>query len=97
MPELGASLDGLSPSLRLIAEFKYIGKKALEDVRKGKLKKHHEIQIQAQLAATGFEKCVYFATDLNESAYIEIESDEELIEEIFVKCEKFMKEVKEFL
>jgi putative phage-type endonuclease len=95
-PDLGASLDGLSNDLGLIAEFKYIGKKAVDDVKNTVLKKSHSIQVQAQLAATGIKKCVYFATDLTNSAYLEIERDELLIKEIFEKSKAFMAEVREF-
>ena len=63
VPCLMASLDGLDEEKGIVFEAKYVGREALRDIKAGKLKPHHEYQIQAQLLATGFSKGIYFAMD----------------------------------
>ena len=83
MPCLLASLDGIDETKGLIFESKYVGSEALADVRAGKLKPHHEVQVQAQLLASGMEKCIYFALDRHgEAAIAEILPDRDWLKEI---------------
>lgn len=95
-PHLLASLDGINQDKNIIFEAKYMGKAALEDVKHGKIKEHHQCQIQAQLLASGAEKCIYFATiDDGDSAVLEITPKSEYAERITAAVDKFMKELTE--
>lgn len=74
-----ASLDGAVEDKGLTFEAKYVGRDALNDVKRGILKPHHEYQVQAQLLATGFDKCIYFAMDPDgEAAVMDIGPNPEL-------------------
>lgn len=96
-PDLLASLDGFNEEHRLILEAKFMGVKALEEVKLGNIKKHHLCQIQSQLFATGAEKCIYFATTGDgESAIAEIKPNPEFPEKLTVAVSDFMKDVREF-
>jgi putative phage-type endonuclease len=95
-PELLASLDGFDESRGIIFEAKYIGQDALFDVKKGKIKAHHECQIQAQLLATGAEKCLYFGLDpKGEAAIVDIFPDNDYQARIAEEAVKFMSDVRE--
>lgn len=75
-PHLLASLDGFNAEHGIIFEAKYMGDKAIEELKQGKIKPHHMMQVQAQLFASGAEKCVYFGlSQTNQAAYIEIWPD----------------------
>ena len=91
-PDLLASLDGFNQESNIIFEAKFMGMKALEEVKQGKIKPHHEAQVQAQLLASGAEKCIYFATTIDgESALVEIKPDVEFGSRIIFSVSEFMK------
>ena len=97
VPDLLASLDGFNREAKLILEAKYMGVKALEEMKAGKFKRHHECQIQAQLLATGAEKCIYFATtDNGASAIAEIKPDPAYAEKITQAVQEFSKDLLTF-
>lgn len=90
-----ASLDGHVPEKNMIFEAKYMGEKALLEVREGKIKSHHLLQVQAQLLVSGAEKCIYFAmTDNGEAAIQEILPDEKVFSEIVSKAKEFSRDLK---
>lgn len=90
-PDLLASLDGFNEEANIILEAKFMGAKALEEVKKGGLKPHHECQIQAQLLASGAEKCIYFATtEEGDSAILGIKPDPEYANNISKAVSEFM-------
>lgn len=96
-PFLGASLDGINEISKTIAEFKYMGAISLGNTLKCQtIKTNHLIQIQAQLAVTGFEECLYFVMDGHQSGMISIKRNQDLIEEIIEKSDEFMKEVRSY-
>lgn len=99
-PDLLASLDGFNAENKITLEAKYMGKKSLEDVRKGIIKPNHRIQVQAQLLVTGAEKCIYFAADDDalfnggDAAFYEIYPDKFYHKLIPMIVTKFMNEVR---
>lgn len=94
-PDLLASLDGFDTKKGIIFEAKYIGRDALDDVKRGKVKPHHECQVQAQLYVTGAEKCIYFALDPNgEAAVLTIKPDTTLQRQIAEGAAKFMRDLR---
>jgi putative phage-type endonuclease len=96
-PDLLASLDGLNIDKNTILEAKYMGSKALLDVKRGKIKPHHLCQIQCQLLVSGAEKCIYFATtEGGESAIAEIKPDSSYSERILKAVCEFVKDVNEY-
>lgn len=95
-PQLLASLDGFNQGKNVILEAKYMGAKALEDVKAGKIKPHHQCQVQAQLLATGAEKCIYFATTQDgDSAIAEIKPNAEYAANIASAVNEFMGNIHE--
>lgn len=93
-PHLLASLDGINVEKNIIFEAKYMGKASLEDVKQGKIKEHHQCQIQAQLLASGAEKCIYFATIKDgDSAVLEVTPKSDYAERITAAVDKFMEEL----
>lgn len=95
IPDLLASLDGFEPDKGIIFEAKYMGKDNLEKVKKGSVQPHHECQVQAQLLATGAEKCIYFGMDGSSSAMLEILPDKKFQESIAQEIKAFMDCVRE--
>lgn len=96
IPDLLASLDGFSEAKNVVAEFKYVGKEVRLDVEKGKIPAHHECQVQAQLLATGAERCIYFVLDPEGNAAVtDIRPDKDYINNIGEEVTKFMKDVRE--
>lgn len=69
-----ASLDGFNEAANVIFESKYVGFKALEELRQtNRLPDHHELQVQTQLLVSGADKCIYFAMNPNgEAAIVEV-------------------------
>lgn len=94
-PFLGASLDAMNKENYKMFEIKYIGTKAIMDMPE-KIKAHHILQMQAQMAVTQFDHCIYFATDGKREARRVFERNDNLIEEIFSKAKDFMNEVRRF-
>ena len=95
-PDLLASLDGFNAEKRIVFEAKYVGRDALHELKKGKLKAHHESQVQAQLLASGAEKCVYFAMDPEgDAAVIDVYPNLDYAKDIAAAVTKFMKDVRE--
>jgi putative phage-type endonuclease len=98
-PGLLASLDGFNqdnPENRLTFEAKFMGAKALEEVKQGKIKPHHECQVQAQLLATGAKMCVYFATTTDgDSAIVNIKPDPAYAAKITEAVAEFMRDLNE--
>lgn len=93
-PDLLASLDGFNQEHNAIFEAKYMGVKSLEEVKQGKIKPHHECQVQAQLLASGAKKCIYFATTTDgDSAMIEIKPDLVYHCQILFSVTEFMKDL----
>lgn len=80
-----ASLDGMDEKQGLIFEAKYVGRDTLDQIKSGKIKEHHRLQIQSQLLVTGFDQAIYFAMDPDgESVVVDIyreKSDQDLIQE----------------
>jgi putative phage-type endonuclease len=95
-PDLLASLDGFNQENNIIIEAKFMGMKALEEVKQRKIKPHHECQVQAQLLASGAKKCIYFATTTDgESALVEIKPDIEFQGKIICAVADFMKDLRD--
>lgn len=89
-----ASLDGFNEQENVILEAKYMGVKSLEEVKQGKIKAHHECQVQAQLLASGAKHCIYFATTTDgESAILKIKPKPEYQERIIIAVNSFMKDL----
>lgn len=85
-----ASLDGMDEQKGLVFEAKYVGREALKEAKEGKIKPHHEIQVQAQLLATGFEKAIYFAMDdSGDAAIVDIVANPDTRIEIIEKVTEF--------
>lgn len=93
---LGASLDGINEPLGLIAEFKYMGRKALDGVLHELIKEHHVIQVQTQLFASQSKSCIYFAMDGESHCARDIARDETLIKEIKIRAKEFLAELRNF-
>lgn len=91
-----ASLDGFNQEKNIILEAKFMGVAALSDVKAGKIKPHHACQVQAQLLATGAEKCIYFATTPSgDSAVIDIKPNAEYAQTIQKAVASFMVDLEE--
>jgi putative phage-type endonuclease len=91
-----ASLDGFNeePNINVILEVKYMGAKSIEEVKKGKIKPHHECQIQAQLLASGAKYCIYFATtESGESAILNVKPNQVYFEKIKSAVKSFMDDI----
>jgi putative phage-type endonuclease len=95
VPDILASLDGFDAERGIIFEAKYVGAEALDDVRRGKLKPHHETQVQAQLYVSNATECIYFALDpRGEAAICRIRPDYALQKEIIREAVEFMAAVR---
>jgi len=95
LPALLASLDGFNESENLVFESKYVGEEVLKGVREKVLPEHHHYQVQAQLLATGAERCIYFArAPSGEAAVLESLPDNEVIDSIAERVAAFMEMVK---
>lgn len=94
VPDLLASLDGFEEKEGIIFEAKYMGRENFEKVKKGKVPPHHEYQVQAQLLATGANKCVYFAMDGSDAALIDIYPDKTVMDQLAPEITKFMADVR---
>lgn len=86
-----ASLDGMDESKGILFEAKFVGRDALKELKEGRLKPHHEIQLQAQLLATGFDRAIYFAMDPDGNAAFkdDIRPDADMQKEIREKVSVF--------
>jgi putative phage-type endonuclease len=96
-PGLLASLDGFNETRKIIFEAKYVGAETLRKIKEeGTLPVHHEYQVQAQLLATGAEKCVYFALDpQGHAAVIELTPNADIQVEIIEAVQEFLSDLKE--
>lgn len=93
---LMASLDGLDAQKGIVFEAKFVGRDALEEIKSGKLKVHHEAQVQAQLLTTGFDKAIYFAMDPDgEAAVVDIARKPDYEKTLTAALDKFWKDLKE--
>lgn len=93
-PDLLASLDGFNQEKNWNLEAKFMGVKALEEVKFGKIKSHHMCQVQAQLLVSGAEKCIYFATTIDgDSAIKEIKPDVDYQNRIISAVYEFQKDI----
>jgi putative phage-type endonuclease len=87
VPDLLASLDGFNESEKIIFESKYVGKEVFDQIAERKIPIHHQWQVQAQLLATGAERCIYYTEDstgrkLSQSLMPQAEYIDALVEEI---------------
>lgn len=96
-PGLLASLDGFNETRKIIFEAKFVGAESLRKIKEdGILPPHHEVQVQAQLLATGAEKCVYFALDpQGHAAVIEVFPNPDYHAEIIEAVQSFLSDLKE--
>lgn len=92
-----ASLDGTAPRHEIIAEFKFQGGKAHEDVKNGLVPEHYWIQVQHQLLVSGAKKAylVSYNDKLDSANYHEILPDVQFHNEHIRVCKAFWKEVLE--
>lgn len=90
-----ASLDGYDIPSNTIAEFKFQGKKAHEEVKKGFIPLHYWIQVQHQLLVSGAKKAylVSYNDELDTVNYREILPDRDFFNEHIKKCREFWEEV----
>lgn len=90
-----ASLDGTAPRHEVIAEFKFQGGKAHEDVKNGLVPEHYWIQVQHQLLVSGAKKAylVSYNDKLDSVNYHEILPDVQFHNEHIRVCKAFWKEV----
>lgn len=96
IPVLMASLDGMDASKGVVFEAKFVGKDAISDLKRGVIKEHHRIQVQAQLLATGYDKAIYFAMDPDgEAAVMDIGRDAAVTAEISERVTKFWRDLKD--
>ena len=96
IPYFMASLDGIDERKGIVFEAKFMGKDAVNELKSGRIKEHHRIQVQAQLLATGFDKAVYFGMDPDgEAAVIEIARDLDYTVQIAGLMDKFWRDLKE--
>lgn len=95
--DLLASLDGFNVENNIILEAKYMGAKAVNELKAGKFKSHHICQIQGQLYATAADKCIYFGTNgEGDSAFVEIKPDPEYATKIDSAVVGFMNDIREY-
>ena len=96
VPELLASLDGFNPKENVIFESKYVGADIMEGILENNLPAHHVCQIQAQLLATGADKCFYFAqSSKGDAVLVDVLADPDFGDGLAKDIVRFMKDVRE--
>lgn len=86
-----ASLDGFSDDALSIVEIKCMGKANHDEAISGHVKPFYYAQMQWQMFVTGLYECDYFVFSEESHKVITIQRDQELINQMIVAAEAFLK------
>lgn len=85
-----ASLDGMDEQKGIVLETKFTGAENLAKIGKGEVPEHHIYQVQAQLLATGFDRCLYMATHKEHFVTVDIRPDVKIQKQLAEMIPAFM-------
>lgn len=93
IPWFSASLDGICQEKKEIVEIKCCSSEIHEGAKRGEIPRDHLIQIQHQLAVTGYDTAYYCHFNGQEIAIVPVEHDQRLIATIVRACGTFYHEL----